>query len=175
MAWSIADYLASLAKGVEDLLKEKEKAEAEANAPSDMTQQISKRAYELYEKGGRKDARADQDWKEAEREISKAGPKQEAKAEPKPEAKAEPKPEARAEPKPETKAAPKPEAKPEAKAKASSDLTPQIAKRAYELYEKRRRKEVPADQDWEEAEREIRGAEPKPEAKPEPKPEEPKP
>ena len=72
--------------------------------------------------------------------------KPEAKAEPKPEAKAEPKPEAKAEPKPEAKAEPKPEAKaepqPEAKAKTPSDLTPQIAKRAYELYEERGRRTV---------------------------------
>ena len=37
-------------------------------------------------------------------------------------------------------------------AKTSGDLTPQIAKRAYELYDDRRR----GVQDWEEAEREIR-------------------
>ena len=35
------------------------------------------------------------------------------------------------------------------------DLTPQIAKRAYELYEQRARGESPADQDWLEAERET--------------------
>jgi H+-transporting ATPase len=35
------------------------------------------------------------------------------------------------------------------------DLTPQIATRAYELYEQRARGESPADQDWFEAEREI--------------------
>ena len=40
----------------------------------------------------------------------------------------------------------------EAPAQTSSDLRPQIAKRAYELYEDRRR----GVQDWEEAEREIR-------------------
>ncbi len=40
----------------------------------------------------------------------------------------------------------------EAQAQTSSDLRPQIAKRAYELYEDRRR----GVQDWEEAEREIR-------------------
>ena len=53
-------------------------------------------------------------------------------------------------------------------------MTPQIAKRAYELYESRP-KDGQADQDWEQAEREIRKdeakAEPKPEAKAEPKPE----
>jgi H+-transporting ATPase len=46
----------------------------------------------------------------------------------------------------------KAEPKPEAKADTLSDLTPQIAKRAYELYEERGR----GVQDWEKAEREIR-------------------
>jgi hypothetical protein len=63
-----------------------------------------------------------------------------AKAEPEPEAKAEPKSEAKAEP--------------------PSDLTPQIAKRAYELYEQRGRQDGRAVQDWEQAEREIRKDEP---------------
>ena len=35
----------------------------------DMTPQISKRAYELYERKGRREGRADQDWLQAEREI----------------------------------------------------------------------------------------------------------
>jgi len=42
------------------------------------------------------------------------------------------------------------------KAKTPSDLTPQIAKRAYELYERQGRREGHAVQDWEKAEREIR-------------------
>jgi H+-transporting ATPase len=41
-----------------------------------------------------------------------------------------------------------------------SDLTPKIEKRAYELYEKRGRREGQASQDWLEAEREIRKDEP---------------
>ena len=41
-------------------------------------------------------------------------------------------------------------------AKKPVDLTPQIAARAYELYEQRVRGESQADQDWLEAEREIR-------------------
>jgi hypothetical protein len=41
-------------------------------------------------------------------------------------------------------------------AKKPRDLTPQIAKRAYELYERRAHGESQADQDWLEAEREIR-------------------
>jgi Cu2+-exporting ATPase len=106
---------------------------------------------------------------------AKGEPKPEAKVEPKSEAKAEPKPEAKAESKPEAKAEPQPEAKaetkPETKAKTPPDLTPLIAKRAYELYEERGR----GVQDWEKAEREIRKpegkAEPNPEIKAEPKPE----
>ncbi|MFY9327173.1 MAG: F0F1 ATP synthase subunit delta, partial [Georgfuchsia sp.] len=128
VGWSIADYLASLEKGVDELLKEKDKAEAQARKPSDLTRQIGKRAYELYEEHGRKDGLAAQDWKTAESEIreeisnpvksepapeAKTVPKPEAKAEPEPEPKekAEPKPELKAEPKSEPKAEPKPEAK----------------------------------------------------------------
>jgi hypothetical protein len=41
-------------------------------APVDMTQQITRRAYELYEQRGHREGHADQDWLEAEREIRKA-------------------------------------------------------------------------------------------------------
>ena len=57
-------------------------------------------------------------------------------------------PEARSRTKPDAEN----ETKPEAKARTPSDLTPQIAKRAYELYDERRR----GVQDWEKAEREVR-------------------
>jgi H+-transporting ATPase len=67
-----------------------------AREPVDVTPQIAKRAYELYEQRGRQDGRTVQDWEQAEREIRK----DEAKAESKPEAKAEPQPEAKEEPKP---------------------------------------------------------------------------
>jgi len=42
-----------------------------AKNPVDVTPQIAKRAYELYEHRGRKDGRAVQDWGQAEREIRK--------------------------------------------------------------------------------------------------------
>jgi magnesium-transporting ATPase (P-type) len=45
-----------------------------AAKPVDVTQQIAKRAYGLYEKGGRKEGRAVQDWKQAELEIRKDEP-----------------------------------------------------------------------------------------------------
>jgi len=108
LGWSIADYLSSLEQGVDELLKEKDKAEAQARKPSDLTRRIGKRAYEIYEEQGHKEGRAVQDWDKAEREIGKENrdplrtesPSQ-AKAKPKPEVKAEPKAEAKAEPKPE--------------------------------------------------------------------------
>jgi H+-transporting ATPase len=106
-------------------------------------------------------------------------PKSEAKPEAKPDAKTEPKLETRAKPEPEVKDEPKPqtkvEPKPEDKAKTPSDLTPQIAKRAYELYQERSRKDGPAVQDWEKAEREIRKDEVKGESKTDAKATEPKP
>jgi len=85
VAWSIADYLTSLEKGVGELLKEKDK-------PEPKTPQKTEPKPE-----------------------AKAEPKPEANAEPKPEAKAAPKPEANAEPEPGAKAEPKPAAKAELK------------------------------------------------------------
>jgi H+-transporting ATPase len=104
---------------------------------------------------------------------AKTETKPDAKAEPMPETKPESKPDGEAEIKPETKAADsKPEAKPEGKAITSSDLTPQIAARAYELYEQQGHRDGQSGQNWDKAEREIRKdedkAEPKPEAKAKP-------
>jgi Cu2+-exporting ATPase len=73
----------------------------------------------------------------------------ETKAEPKSDAKPGPKPE----PAPELKAEAKTEPQPEAK--KTSDLRPQITKRAYELYEKGGHQGDSAVQDWEQANREI--------------------
>jgi hypothetical protein len=138
--------------------KEGSKPEAKAKTPPDLTPQIAKRAYELYEERARKDGPAVQDWEKAEREIRK----DEAKAETKPEVIAETKPEAKNDPKPEAKD----ESKPDAKAKTPPDLTPQIVKRVHELYEELGREDVRAVQDWEKAERETRKAEVKAEPKP---------
>jgi F-type H+-transporting ATPase subunit b len=113
VAWSIADYLSSLEKGVAGLLKEKEQAEVQAQAqaqakkPSVLTQQIGKRAYELYEEHGRKTGHAALDWEQAEHEIREEIHKS-VKTEPKPRAKvkSEVKPEATAETEPEAEAKP---------------------------------------------------------------------
>jgi F-type H+-transporting ATPase subunit b len=99
VAWSIGDYLASLEKGVGELLKEKDKPEAKAEAKPE----------------------AKPEAKAVPKPEVKAEPKTEAKVEPKPDAKAEAKPEARVEPKPETRVKPKPETKvePEPETKAA--------------------------------------------------------
>jgi F-type H+-transporting ATPase subunit b len=116
VAWSISDYLALLEKGVAEVLKEKEKAEAQAQAqakkPSALTQQIGKRAYELYEEHGRKTGHAAEDWEQAEHEIRKEIHKPDKTA-PNPEAKTKPKPEVE----PEAKAEPEPEAEAKHEAK----------------------------------------------------------
>ena len=84
-AWSIAGYLASLEKGVDELLKEKVRRETKTKSAVDLTPQIAKRAYELHEQQGHKSGSAVEDWEQAELEIRKGQPK----AEPKPEAQKE--------------------------------------------------------------------------------------
>jgi len=153
-------------------------AKPEPTAPSDLTTQIARRAYELYEQRDHKDGRADQDWEKAEQDIRKpkTEPKPEAKTpaakpeamtEAKPEAKTDPKIAVKAEPKPETVAKPTTETKTEAKSEANadpiaegkdksqSDLTPQLVKRVHELYEDLGRKEVREVEEWENAKRKI--------------------
>ena len=77
----------------------------------------------------------------------------------------------KSEPQPEANAGPQPEAT----AKTPSDLTPQVSKRAHELYEERGRQSDPAVRDWEQAAREVQESQPndgpKPAAKDESKPE----
>ena len=59
---------------------------------------------------------------------------------------------------------------PETKAKTASDLTPQIAARAYELYEHQGHRDGQAVQNWDKAEQEIRETQAKAEPKAETKP-----
>jgi F-type H+-transporting ATPase subunit b len=173
VAWSIADYLASLEKGVDELLKEKDKTEAQAQAtkPSDLTPQIGKRAYELYEEHGHKEGLAVQDWEKAEREIRKEILKP-VKTEPKPEAKAEPKSEV----KPQTKVGSEPEdeAKPENKVPpkpvvkdASESAAKAEAKSATKVEPKPEAKAKPEPEAEAKPENKV---EPKPAAKAEPVP-----
>ena len=101
VAWSIADYLASLEKGVEELLKEKDKPESQSR-PEDLKRK-AKAGPEAKTKP-KPEAKAKP--KAKARPEAKTKPKSEAKAGP--EVKTKPKPEAKAEPNPEE---PEPEAK----------------------------------------------------------------
>ena len=102
VAWSIADYLASLEKGVGELLKEKDKPEVKAALKPEV--------------------------KEEPKPAAKVQPKPEAKVEAKPEPKAEPKPEAKTEVKPETKAEPKSETEVEARPELKAEPKPEAPK-----------------------------------------------
>jgi plasma-membrane proton-efflux P-type ATPase len=111
--------------------------DANDQTAADLMPQIAARAYELYERQGRRDGESVQNWSQAEREIRKTKaetePKSEtkpaAKAESEPEAKANPKPEANVEPKQETKTKPgtevKENPKPEAKAVPLTQANPE--------------------------------------------------
>ena len=113
---------------------------------------------------------AESDAKTAAKSDAKSEVKPEAKAvEPKPEAKVGQKPdanvtEAKAEAKPETK--PEMKSSPDTKETPTSDLTPQIAARAYELYERQGHQDGQSAQNWDKAEQEIRATQTKAEAKP---------
>ena len=100
LAWSIADYLASMEKGVDEVLKEKDKAIAKAEAKPEA--------------------------KVEPKPEAKPEPKPEAKPEPESEAKAEAKPEAKAEPKPEVKAEPETKSQPKAKPEAKVEPKPEV-------------------------------------------------
>ena len=142
----------------------------ETRAPTDLTSQIARRSYELYEEGGRQDGRAAQDWQKAEREIRKAAVKAEPEAtaaasqnenvestlETEPGREAVSKLEPEATPDRETKAKPAPDAK----AKTLTDLTPQLVKRVHQLYEELGRKDVQAVEALEKAKREEGNGEP---------------
>jgi H+-transporting ATPase len=128
------------------------KPEVKAVPPADLTPQIAKRAYELYEERGSKGGHSVQDWEKAEQEIQK----DEAKVEPKPEAKTEPEREAKADSKPEAKAEPKTETK----AEPPAELNLHIVRRVHELYEKLGREDVREVEEWEKTERETREKEP---------------
>jgi H+-transporting ATPase len=112
----------------------------------------------------------------------KADPQADAKVEAKPDAKAGAKPEEKvasedsSEAKPKTETKPDVNSTPDTKAKMATDLTPQIAARAYELYEREGHRDGQSAQNWDKAEQEIRATQTKtdtnskPDAKVEPTP-----
>ncbi|CAN5497039.1 ATP synthase subunit B [soil metagenome] len=132
VAWSIAEYLTALGKGVDELLKEHDTSESKAAAPDKKTQLIAERAYELYEHRSPGKGSASQDWKQAEQEIrdAKADPRlaQEAAVETKPAAKPEGESQPEAVAKPSTPTEPKfnPDAAPELKPDAKAGSAPEV-------------------------------------------------
>jgi F-type H+-transporting ATPase subunit b len=119
VAWSIADYLASLEKGVGELLKEQDKP-----APKAAPKPAAK-------------AEPSTEAKAAPKPEPKPEPKSEVKAAPKPDAKVEPAPEAappaaaeaepKAKPEPAAESAPKPEAETKAGPKPDEPKTAQAS------------------------------------------------
>jgi H+-transporting ATPase len=67
----VNDRVKLLAYRIFDPVKAAAQTEAKSKTLSDLTPQIAKRAYELYQQRGRQDGRAVQDWGQAEREIRK--------------------------------------------------------------------------------------------------------
>jgi F-type H+-transporting ATPase subunit b len=170
VAWSIADYLASLEKGVNELLKKKYEAAAKAEPKAEAKTETKPEVK----------AEPKAEAKTEPKPEAKAEPKAEAKVEPKPEAKAEPKPDAKAEPKAEAKTGPKPEAKAEPKAEAKVEPKPEAKAEPNpdaKAESKAEGKTEPKPEAKAEPKAEAK-VEPKPEAKAEPKAEakvEPKP
>ncbi|MGA2536029.1 MAG: plasma-membrane proton-efflux P-type ATPase [Terracidiphilus sp.] len=127
---------------------------------NDRIKLLAYRIFDPVKAEAKPDAKSDAKL-QAKAEEPKADPV--SNSDPRPEIKSKPKVEAKSQAKPDVKV----EAKPEAK--APSELRPQIAQRAYELYEERDHHDGTAAQDWQQAEGEIRkngvNGQPKPEAK----------
>jgi len=134
VGWTIADYLASLEKGVGELLKEKDKpapkSEVKVEPKPEASKPEEKPAPKTEVKAEPKPEPAPASKTEVKAEskpTAEADPKPGVKAAAKPEVKVEPKPEA---PKPEEKPATKPEVKaepkPESKTKAESESQPEV-------------------------------------------------
>jgi len=94
----------------------------------------------------------------------KANAQTETKSMPQPDAKVETKVDSKAEAKPDVNSTP------DTRAKTATDLTPQIAARAYELYEHQGHREGQSAQNWDKAEQEIRETQTKAEPKVETQP-----
>jgi F-type H+-transporting ATPase subunit b len=109
VGWSIADYLTSLEKGVDELLKKEDKPIAKV-APKPEAK-VEPKPEARAEPKPEAEVEAKPEAKIEPKPAAKTEPKPEAKVEPKPEVKVEPKPEAKVEPKPEAKVEPKPETK----------------------------------------------------------------
>ncbi len=157
--------------------KAEARPEVKAKTTADLTPEIAKRAYELYEQQGHRDGQAVQNWNQAEREIRKDQAKAESEpaleAETKPEVKADPTTLAKTEAKPNAEAEAKPPVEPQPDSKVepqrevnantepipatgvkpASEVSPELVERVHQLYEALGREDVRAIQESEEAER----------------------
>ena len=166
VAWSIADYLASLGKGVDELLRKNDETAAKAEPKVEAKTETKPEVKAEPKAEARTEPKPEA---KAEKAGAKIEPNPEAKAEPKPEAKAEPKAEVKAEPKREVKAEARPEAN--AEPKAGAKIEPNLEAKAEPKPEA---KAEPKAEVKTEPKPEAK-AEPTPEAKADSKPEEPKP
>jgi F-type H+-transporting ATPase subunit b len=116
VAWSIADYLASLGKGVDELLKKNDEAAAKAKPKPEVKAEPKVEAKTEPKPEAETEPKPE----------AKDGPKAKVKAEPKAEAKTEPKPEAKTDPKAAEKIGPKPEAKAEPNSEAKAEPKPEV-------------------------------------------------
>jgi F-type H+-transporting ATPase subunit b len=159
LSWSIADYISSMEKDVDEILKKNDKPlpklkpEAKAEIKPEVKAEL------------KPEAKAEP--KPEVKAEPKPDAKPEAKAEPKPEAKVEPKPEDKTETKTETKAEPEPEAKVEEKPEVKAEPKPD-AKSETKAEPKPETKSEPKPEDKTAPKTETK-AEPEPEAKPEAK------
>jgi F-type H+-transporting ATPase subunit b len=130
VGWSIADYLASLEKGVGELLKEKDKPAPKPEVKVEPKTEAPKPEDEPAPKAEVKAEPKPEPASESKTEAN-AGSKPKADSEPQPEIKpavksgveAAPKPETKGEPKPETKVEPKPEPKSASEPEAARPAT----------------------------------------------------
>jgi len=132
VAWTIADYLASMEKGVGELLKQKKESEAKAEPKPESKPEVQTEAKAKPEPEAKPEAHAEGKPKPAPEAKPEAQAAAKAKPEPKPEVQAEgsPKPEPKSKPEVQTEAKPKPEPepKPEVQTAASPKPAPEEAK-----------------------------------------------
>jgi F-type H+-transporting ATPase subunit b len=118
VAWSIADYLASMEKGVDELLKEKAQAEAKAEPKPEPKPEVQAEAKRKPEPGSKPEVQAE----------TKPTPEPESKPEVQTEAKPKPEPESKPEVPAETtpKSEVQTEAKPTPQSERKPEATPKI-------------------------------------------------
>ena len=131
------------------------KTGVKADISTDVNSEIAKRAYQIFEKRGRKDGPAISDWEQAKHEIENDASIDASNKETKV---AKPNAAASTEPRPEDGVATKSQSKDDAVTKSeeepANDSKPPTVQRVQKLYEELGRQDVKEAQDWEKAEKE---------------------